>query len=193
MAYGADLAHTGAGRQLVEAVTHELGPVDIVVLNASAQIRRAFVEISEDEFDLQIDVNLRATFEILQSILPSMAERGWGRVLTIGSVQQVRPNPNLAVYAATKSAQANLALNLAKQYAGRGVTVNNLAPGLIDTDRNTDLKRDEAAYERLLKSIPVGRAGDPEDCAWPALLLCSDAGRYITGADLLVDGGLHLP
>lgn len=192
-ACGADLAQAGAGRQLIEDVTRAFGSVDIIVLNASAQIRRPFVEIREDEFALQIDVNLRATFEILQNALPGMADRGWGRVLTIGSVQQVRPNPNLAVYAATKSAQANLAINLAKQYAARGITVNNLAPGLIDTDRNADLKQDEAAYKRLLQTIPMGRAGSVEDCAWPALLLCSDAGQYITGADLLVDGGLHLP
>jgi NAD(P)-dependent dehydrogenase (short-subunit alcohol dehydrogenase family) len=122
-----------------------------------------------------------------------MAERGWGRVLTVGSVQQVRPSPTLAVYAALKSAQANLAINLAKQYAGRGVTVNNLAPGLIDTDRNDDIKGDAEGYAAILARIPAGQAGTPEDCAWPALLLCSDAGRYVTGADLMVDGGLHLP
>ena len=191
--FGADLAVEGAGRQLVERVFGDLGAIDIVVLNASAQVRRPFIEISPEEFSFQIDVNLRATFEILQVALPRMAEAGWGRVLTIGSVQQVRPNAKLAVYAATKSAQVNLATNLAKQYAALGITVNNLAPGLIDTDRNADLKSDETAYRQLLQTIPAKRAGNPEECAWPALLLCSPAGGYITGADLLVDGGLHLP
>ncbi len=191
--FGADLAEAGAGRRLVDEVIGEFGSLDIVVLNASAQVRRPFADIPADEFAFQVDVNLRATFEILQAALPRMAAAGWGRVLTIGSVQQVRPNPNLAVYAATKSAQVNLAINLAKHYAWRGITVNNLAPGLIDTDRNSDLKADGAVYERLLQTIPAKRAGSPQDCAWPALLLCSPAGSYITGADLLVDGGLHLP
>ncbi len=191
--FGVDLAEKGAGRRLTEAVLSTFGALDIVVLNASAQVRRPFIEIDADEFAFQIDINLRATFEILQVALPRMADAGWGRVLTIGSVQQVRPNAKLAVYAATKSAQVNLALNLAKQYAGRGITVNNLAPGLIDTDRNADLKSNEVAYRQLLQIIPAQRAGQPEECAWPALLLCSPAGGYITGADLLVDGGLHLP
>jgi NAD(P)-dependent dehydrogenase (short-subunit alcohol dehydrogenase family) len=191
--FAADLGERGAARDLVGKVSERLGPVDILVINASAQLRRPFLEIPAEELDAQVAVNLSATVALLQATLPGMAERGWGRVLTVGSVQQVRPSPTLAVYAALKSAQANLAINLAKQYAGRGVTVNNLAPGLIDTDRNADIKSDAEGYEAILARIPAGQAGTAEDCAWPALLLCSDAGRYVTGADLMVDGGLHLP
>jgi NAD(P)-dependent dehydrogenase (short-subunit alcohol dehydrogenase family) len=191
--FAADLAKPDAGGALVEAVVDRLGAIDILVVNASAQVRRPFLEIPDEEVELQVAVNLRATMALLQSVLPGMAQRGWGRVLTVGSVQQVRPSPSLAVYAALKSAQANLAMNLAKQYAARGVTVNNLAPGLIDTDRNADIKADADTYAGILARIPAGRAGAPEDCAWPALLLCSEAGRYVTGTDMMVDGGLHLP
>ena len=122
-----------------------------------------------------------------------MAERGWGRILGIGSVQQVRPNPNLLIYAGLKSALSTMLRSLAKAYAARGVTANTLAPGLIDTDRNADLKQDPALYRSILDRIPAGAAGDAEDCVGAALLLCSDAGRYITGVDLLVDGGMHMP
>lgn len=191
--FAADLADPNSAQALVRAAAVRLGSIDILVINASAQIRRPFLEIPEGELDLQVAVNLRATVALLQATLPGMAEREWGRILTIGSVQQVRPSPTLAVYAALKSAQANLAANLAKQYAARGVTVNNLAPGLIDTDRNADIRSDTDSYATVLARIPAGCAGTPEDCAWPALLLCSDAGRYVTGADLMVDGGLHLP
>lgn len=191
--FATDLGEPDAARGLVVAVSERLGPVDILVINASAQIRRPFLEIGADELEAQVAVNLSATLALLQATLPGMGERGWGRVLTVGSVQQVRPSPTLAIYAALKSAQANLAMNLAKQYAGRGVTVNNLAPGLIDTDRNADIKSDAEGYAAILARIPSGCAGTAEDCAWPALLLCSDAGRYVTGADLMVDGGLHLP
>lgn len=191
--FGFDLSEAGAGHDLAKAALARLGAVDIVVVNASVQLRQPFLQVTPDAFARQVAVNLAATFELLQDLLPGMAERKWGRVLTIGSVQQVKPNPNLAAYAALKSAQANLAANLARQYASSGVTVNNLAPGLIDTDRNADLKEDSQAYASILSRIPGGRAGTPTECAWPALLLCSEAGSYITGIDLMVDGGLHLP
>ena len=189
----ADLAETGQGLRLAQDAEKLLGPLDIVVLNASIQTRCTFEEVEEAQFHQEIQVNLLAAYQLLQHVAPAMAARGWGRILTIGSVQQVRPNSALSVYAATKAAQLNLTLNLAKLYARSGVTVNNLAPGLIDTERNADLKADGKAYRELLDRIPAGQAGTPQDCAWAALMLCSQAGRYITGVDLMVDGGLHLP
>ena len=143
--------------------------------------------ISREHFDRQIAVNLRTTLELLQTLVPAMAERGWGRVVTIGSVQQERPHPAMFVYAGTKAAQLNWAWNLARQFGGQGVTVNNLAPGAILTARN----RDQMAVEgdALIQNIPAGRLGRPDDLAGAAMLLCSDAGRYINGANLFVDGG----
>lgn len=189
----ADLSEAGQGLILAKAAEMLLGQVDIVVLNASTQTRRDFKAMEEGLIQEQIQVNLVAAYQLLQHVAPAMAARGWGRILTIGSVQQVRPNPALSIYAATKAAQQNLTLNLAKLYARSGVTVNNLAPGLIDTERNDDLKSDGKAYMELLDRIPAGKAGTPQDCCWVALMLCSEAGRYITGVDLMVDGGLHLP
>lgn len=189
----ADLAHVGAAARIFEPSRQLLGRIDILVLNASAQHRQAFEQVTPGELDEQFTVNFRGTFELLQLALPPMRRQGWGRVLTIGSVQERRPHPEMPVYAALKAATSNLVHNLARQVAAEGVTVNNLSPGVIDTDRNAQVLSDAASRERLADRIPVRRIGQPDDCVGAALLLCSDAGRYITGIDLYVDGGLGLP
>ena len=157
------------------------------MLNASIELPEDYRAITRDRFDRQIAVNLRTTLELFQALVPDMAERGWGRVLTIGSVQQVMPHPRMLVYAGTKAAQHNWALNLARQVGGQGVTVNNLAPGAILTARNRTQMATEG--EALTKRIPVGRLGTPDDLVGAALLLCSPAGAYINGTNLYVDGG----
>jgi glucose 1-dehydrogenase len=189
----ADLALDGAPQALYRETTERLGDIDILVLNASVQVRKAWAEITREEFDLQVTVNLRASMELIQLALPEMVSRGWGRVLTVGSVQQVLPHSQMLVYAATKSAQENMARNLAKQVAGHGVTVNNLAPGVIDTDRNAKVLSDPQYRQRVAERIPVQFIGESVDCVGAALLLCSDAGRYMTGVDMLVDGGMGMP
>jgi NAD(P)-dependent dehydrogenase (short-subunit alcohol dehydrogenase family) len=122
-----------------------------------------------------------------------MKARGWGRVLTLGSINETRPEPVLSIYAALKSAQHNLAINLARQYAPFGVTVNNLSPGLIATERNAWRRVDAGEWAGIERAAnPMNRAGTPEEMAGAALLLCSDAGSFITGADLQATGGKHL-
>jgi glucose 1-dehydrogenase len=185
-AFGQDFALDDAGARLADAVT-AWSPVDILVLNASIELPEDYQTISRDRFDRQIAVNLRTTLELLQRLVPPMAERGWGRVVTIGSVQQVRPHPKMMVYAGTKAAQLNWALHLAREFGGQGVTVNNLAPGAILTARNRAQMAVEG--EALAARIPAGRVGTPDDLVGAALLLCSDAGRYINGQNLYVDGG----
>jgi NAD(P)-dependent dehydrogenase (short-subunit alcohol dehydrogenase family) len=114
-------------------------------------------------------------------------------VLTVGSINQTRPEPVLSVYAALKSAQHNLAINFAREYAAHGVTVNNLSPGLIATERNRWRREDAQAWKLIeLDSSPMQRAGTPDEMAGAAVLLCSDAGSFITGADLQATGGRHL-
>ncbi len=185
-AFGQDFAVDDAGLSLAAAVT-AWSPVDILVLNASIELVEDYRAITREHFDRQIAVNLRTTLELLQTLVPAMAERGWGRVVTIGSVQQERPHPSMLVYAGTKAAQLNWTLNLARQFGGQGVTVNNLAPGAILTARNREQMKTEG--EALAARIPAGRLGTPDDLAGAALLLCSDAGRYISGTNLFVDGG----
>lgn len=188
-AFGQDFVADDAGTHLAAAVT-AWSPVDILVLNASIELPEDWRGTSREHFDRQIAVNLRSTLELLQALVPPMADRGWGRVLTIGSIQQVRPHPAMLVYAGTKAAQQTWALSLARQYAGNGVTVNNLAPGAILTARNRTQMATEG--ETIVRSIPLGRLGTPDDLTGAALLLCSAAGRYITGANLFVDGGRQI-
>jgi NAD(P)-dependent dehydrogenase (short-subunit alcohol dehydrogenase family) len=185
-AFAQDFAADDAGTRLAAAVT-AWSPVDIVVLNASLEIVEPFPTISRATFDQQIAVNLRTTLELLQALVPPMAERGWGRVVTVGSVQQQRPHPSMLVYAGTKAAQHNWTMNLARQYGARGVTVNNLAPGPILTARNREQMVTEG--EALLQRVPAARFGRPEDLTGAALLLCSEAGSFINGIDFYVDGG----
>ena len=184
--FAQDFARDDAGKALAAAVT-AWAPVDILVLNASIELPESYETISRDRFDRQVAVNLRSPMELLQALVPPMTERGWGRVVTIGSVQQERPHPQMLVYAGAKAAQLNWAWNLARQVGGRGVTVNNLAPGAILTARNKVQMATEG--EALVQRIPAGRLGTPDDLVGAALLLCSDAGAYINGANLFVDGG----
>ena len=185
-AFCQDFVLDDAGHRLAAAVS-AWSPVDILVLNASIELPEAYQGIARERFDRQVAVNLRSPLELLQDLVPPMGARGWGRVVTIGSVQQVRPHPQMMVYAGTKAAQLNWAWNLARQFGGQGVTVNNLAPGAILTARNRVQMATEG--EGLVQRIPVGRLGQPDDLAGAALLLCSDAGAYINGVNLYVDGG----
>jgi len=184
----ADLSEDGAIDKLYSAT----GPVDIVVSNASVQIRRRIFDISREEFSQQVNVNQRATLLLMQKYVPEMQKRKWGRFLSVGSVQQYKPHPDMAVYAATKCAIHSLVLNLAKQVAPDGVTVNDLIPGVIDTPRNEAALADEDYRKRVLSGIPMGYAGSALDCAAAALFLVSEEARYVTGAELIVDGGMRL-
>lgn len=176
----------------VEALIAALPPLDILVLNASVQDYVTLEEYDEAEFLREFQTNVGSAFRLVQAFAPGMCERRWGRIVAVGSVNQFRPSPRLAVYSATKAALQNLVLNAAKSYAPFGVTVNNLVPGVILTDRNVEALKDDAYRAKILGLVPAGNFGCPEDCAGAALLLASDAGRYITGIELPVTGGMHL-
>src|SRR6266540_205958 len=172
-----DLALGGGGRLAVERATAALGAIDVLVICASTQFRTPFERVTPQEIDRQVSINFRATIELLQTALPAMKERGWGRVLTIGSINQLRPAPDLAVYAALKSAQHNLCVNLARQYAACNVMINNLSPGLVATERNRWRREDAEEWRRIQASAaaPIGRAATPDEMVGAALLLCSEA------------------
>jgi glucose 1-dehydrogenase len=188
--FAADFAAAGSGSDLAARVIAAFGRVDIFVMNASIELLEDYTTISTERFDRQIAINLRAPMELLQALLPPMKARDWGRVLAIGSIQQVKPHPEMLVYSGTKSAQLNWVQSLARQLDAPGVTVNNLAPGSIWTARNDFRLRDPEFRAEVAKRIPAGRVGTAEDLVGAALLLCSDAGSYINGANLYVDGGL---
>ena len=178
--------------EAVSSLARSLPDVDILVLNASIQIRKPWREITADEYTAQMNCNFLASLMLIQHCSGYMAEKGWGRIVTIGSVQQLKPHPDMLVYSSSKCAQAGMARSLAAQLAGYGITVNNVAPGVIYTDRNKEAFADEEYAKSVRKSIPLGYYGEKEDLAGIVRLLCSEEGRYITGQDIFVDGGKSL-
>ena len=181
----ADLRDTEA----VHHLTNQIGEIDVLVLNASLQIRRPWREISIDECYQQLNCNFVASMMLIQAAVPYMKEKKWGRVVTIGSVQEAKPHPDMMIYSASKAAQTKMVQSLSLQLAGDGITVNNVAPGVIYTDRNVEALSDAEYAQKVTASIPVGYYGVPEDCAAMVKLLCSEEGRYITGQSIYVDGG----
>lgn len=195
------MAETGAGMYVCQDMTkadcadimyEKTGAVDILVLNASIQYRTPWQEIEREALDAQISINFAATLSMIQKYYPAMKQKGYGRILTVGSVQQYRAHKDMAVYAASKEAQMSLVRNIGKQIAPFGVTINNLCPGAIATPRNADAIADEAYLKKVNEGIPAGYMGLAEDCAPAALYLCSDEARYVTGSEIIVDGGMHL-
>ncbi|MBQ3127066.1 MAG: SDR family oxidoreductase [Clostridia bacterium] len=168
------------------------GPVDCLILNASVQFKADWLDVTEAEMDAQLTVNLKSTLKLIQDYYPAMKEKGFGRIVTIGSTNQYRQHPELSFYAATKCAVMSLVKNIAKYAAPYGVTVNNVAPGAVATPRNAAIYDDVSARQRVEASIPLGRFGQPEDCVGIVMLLCSEAGAYMTGSDIVIDGGLRL-
>jgi glucose 1-dehydrogenase len=188
-----DLATPGSGVTLAARARDVMEEVDILVLCASVQRREAFSAIDVASVQQHSRINFEASIEILQAVLPRMSERGWGRVIAIGSLNQLRPDPQLAVYAALKAAHHNLMRNLAKTHAPSGVTINTVSPGLISTPRNAWRRENLLEWEKIQHAAnPMHRAGQPANVAELVLLLASEAGAFITGVDIPVDGGAHL-
>ncbi|MBR3869914.1 MAG: SDR family oxidoreductase [Clostridia bacterium] len=172
-----------------KAIFEKTGPIDVLVLNASLQYRTPWQEISLEAAYEQLNCNFVSSMLLIQAVAPHMKEQGWGRIVTIGSVQEAKPHPDMLVYSASKAAQTNMMVSLSLQLAEYGITVNNVAPGVFYTDRNRDALSDPDYAKKVTDSIPVKFYGQPEDCAGIVSLLCSDEGRYITGQNIFVDGG----
>lgn len=188
-----DLADPAAIDAWFDRLEAEEAMPDILVANASIQAKIPWTEFPLDEAQKEMQVNFFATLRMFQLAYPKMKAQKWGRLITVGSVNERRSHPQMCVYAATKSAQENLVRNLARQLASEGITVNNLCPGVFDTDRNVEYLSDPVYSQKVRDAIPMHYWAKPEDAAGSALLLASDAGRYITGSTIMIDGGISLP
>lgn len=187
-----DLSKPGSAHALFEEAVSNAGHIDILISNASVQNFNSFLDVTEEEMDYQFATNFKSSFILIQYAMEAMLKKGWGRIVTIGSVQEENHNSGFAVYGALKAAQTHFIKGLARAYSQNGITFNNIAPGFIDTKRNTDFLANPENVAKMLARIPADRVGNPEDCGGAALLLCSDAGSYITGTNLFIDGGLRL-
>lgn len=188
----ADLAQIDGANQLHSQVSALGLNVDILFINASIELRRHWTEINDEEYDLHMNTNFRSSIKLLQLFVPPMQERKWGRVITVGSVQQKKPHEAMLVYSASKMALCNTCLSLAPQLAPDGVTINNLAPGAVRTDRNAEALSDPAYDEKVRNLIPMKYIGVPEDIAGIAVFMASEESKYMTGQDIYVDGGKSL-
>lgn len=174
------------------AVIEKISNIDILILNASLQYRTPLKEITIKEASEQLNCNFVSSLILARAVIPYMQKQGFGRIITIGSVQEAKPHPEMMVYSASKAAQTNMMLSLSLQLAKDGITVNNIAPGVINTDRNKAAISDPVYSKKVEASIPMGFYGEPCDCAEIVAFLCSDKARYITGQNIFVDGGKGL-
>lgn len=181
-AIAADVSIASAVQSMISDVEHRLGPVDILVNNAGTGLAHRLEDITEEDFDHTIAVNLKSAFLCTQAVLPGMRARRWGRIVNISSIA-ARGTGSLSVaYNASKAGVEGLTRGYAARLAPEGVTVNAVAPGLVDTEMGKPLIEAGVAAR-----IPVGRVGTGEDIAQAVMLLVSDA--YITGQTLAVNGG----
>lgn len=173
---------------LVHATLAETGRIDILVNNAGINRDTLLMRMSEDDWDTVLDVNLKGMYRCTKAVLRPMLKQRSGRIINISSVVGLTGNPGQANYAAAKAAVLGFTKSVAREVASRGITVNTVVPGYIDTDMTRALSEDQR--ERLLKQIPLERMGTPEDIAHAVAFLASDEAGYITGQSLIVDGGL---
>ena len=189
LAFSADVSKSPEIDRLSDEVTRTLGPVDILINNAGTNIRGAIHELTEQDWDTVIDLNLKSPFLLTRKFCPPMAQRGWGRVINMGSILSVIGVAGRAPYASSKAGVLNMTRVLALEWATNGVTVNAICPGPFATDMNKPLLQDPAKYQAFVAKIPMSRWGELHEIAGAALFLASDASSFVTGSALFVDGG----
>ncbi len=176
--------------QTIAEINAEFGAPQIVVNNAGITRDNLMLRMKADEWDDVINTNLSAIFRVTKACLKGMTKARWGRIISISSVVGSMGNPGQANYAAAKAGLEGFSRALAAEIASRNITVNAIAPGFIETDMTQALP--EAQRELLLKQVPAGRLGQPEDIASTVAFLASDAASYITGTTLHVNGGMYM-
>lgn len=188
--YAADVSRVEDSQAMAEAVLKEFGQVDILVNNAGITRDKSFVKMTQEMWDEVLGVNLNGPFNITRALLPGMVERGWGRVINIASIVGQTGNFGQANYSVTKAGLIGFTMTLAREVARKGVTVNAIAPGFIDTDMLKDMP--EAVLDSVKAMIPMGRLGHPEEVAAAAVCLASPRAGYITGQVIAVNGGMYM-
>jgi len=191
IALGGDIINIAVADKLVRDTVKKLGGLHILINNASIQSVENWTKLDQETFDRTMHANVFTPIRLCQAAEPILRKQQCGRIVNVGSIQQLTGNESMLAYAMSKAALENMTIALARDLAGDGVTVNNLAPGYFRTIRNPQLRSPKERRKAGLR-IPAGRVGEPGDAGGIALLLCSDAGQYITGQTIYVDGGISV-
>jgi glucose 1-dehydrogenase len=188
---GGDLANLADNRRLITEGVMNMGKIDILVNNAGVEKHADFWDVTEADYDFVLHINLKGTFFLTQDFVNHLREtkRG-GKIINISSVHEELPFPHFSTYCASKGALKMLCRDLAIELAPLGITINNIAPGAIETPINTKLLQSPDLLKALLGNIPLNRLGKPSDVAGAAAFLASADADYITGTTMIVDGGL---
>ncbi len=182
-----DYASCGA---MVEKVEAEAGPVDVLVNMAGITRDKIFKNMAEDQWDAVINTNLNSVFNVTRHISPKMAERGWGRIINISSVNGIKGQAGQTNYSAAKAGVLGFTKALAQELATKGVTVNAVAPGYVATEMVMAIRED--IVQGIKDSVPMKRLGTPEEIGGLCAYLASELAGYITGATININGGLHM-
>jgi 2-deoxy-D-gluconate 3-dehydrogenase len=185
----ADLSSTKPIPALVEETIKQTGGIDILVNNAGIIKRNPALDYTEEDWDAVMSVNLKSVFFLSQAVARHMSTKSRGKIINIASMLSFQGGLRVAAYTASKSAIAGVTKLLANEWASRGINVNAIAPGYIETNNTAALREDEARNKSILARIPAGRWGKPEDMGGAAIFLASAAANYMHGAIVPVDGG----
>ncbi len=188
--YKWDVADYDACQKGIAQVSNDLGPVDILVNNAGITRDGMFHKLSPDQWHAVINTNLTSCFNMTQAVLSGMRERGFGRIINISSINGQKGQMGQTNYAAAKAGLIGFSKALALETAAKGITVNVIAPGYIETDMVRQVNPE--VLQRIISGIPVGRLGSPEEIARAVLFLSSDQGGFMTGSTLSINGGQYM-
>lgn len=189
-AYPADVADPNAVQQMVDQIMNDQGRIDILINNAGIEPTASILEMTIDEWQRTLDVNLSAAFYTSQAVGRVMREAGRGVIINIASIAGHNiPLRDRSAYVASKAGLVGFTKECAREFAAYGIRVNAICPGVIETEMTAHRRTDAAQMTKWLADIPQGRLGVPEDVVGLALFLCSDASRYLTGQAINIDGG----
>ena len=189
-AYGCNVADFAAMQALAKQVVADLGPIDILVNNAGVTRDQLILRLSEEDWDLVIDVNLKGTFNACKAFAKTLMKRKGARIVNISSVVGMDGNAGQVNYAASKGGVIAMTKSLAKEFASRQVCVNAIAPGFIETDMTEGFAGD--ARDEMRKAIPLQRFGQAQEIGQMAVFLAGETGSYITGQTFVIDGGMAI-